>query len=143
MFQSMLSSFTERVYALLRIVAGLMWSFHGMQSIFHLYYPPPPVPPPPETWSQLWFGGLIELTCGLAIAFGIFASPAAFLASGTMAVAYMQFHWKFQFDSQLLPGVNQGEPALLYAFLFLFFACKGAGKWSVDSWREKRRAQPR
>jgi putative oxidoreductase len=125
---------------LLRIVAGLMWSFHGMQNIFGILLPPPHGQPP--AWSQLWFGGLIELTCGLLIAFGFLASPAAFLGSGTMAVAYVQFHWKFQFDSQFLPGVNQGEPALLYAFLFLFIAGKGAGKWSVDSWREKRRAQP-
>jgi putative oxidoreductase len=140
MFQKMLSPFSERVYPLLRIVAGLMWSFHGMQKILGVL--PHPQQPAIQTWSQIWFGGLIELTCGLMIAFGLFASPAAFLASGTMAVAYIQFHWNFQFDRQFLPGINGGEPALLYAFLFLFFACKGAGKWSVDSWMEKRREKP-
>ena len=85
MFQKVLHGFSERSYALLRIVAGLMWSFHGMAKIFgilaqHLK---------PERFTQGWFGGLIELTCGLLVAFGLFTSPAAFLASGTMAVAYI------------------------------------------------------
>jgi putative oxidoreductase len=139
MFQKMLSPFTETTYALLRIVTGLMFSFHGMQKIFHVYMPPEHIPP---AGSQLWFGGLIELTCGLMIAFGALTSPAAFLASGTMAVAYIQFHWKFQFDSGFLPGVNMGEAALVYAFLFLFIACKGAGKWSVDAMGAKKQDQP-
>ena len=139
MFQKVLHGFSERSYALLRIVAGLMWSFHGMQKTFHFNLPPEHIP---KTWSQMWFGGLIELTCGLLIALGLFASPAAFLASGTMAVAYIQFHWNFQFDRNFIPGINGGEPALLYSFLFLFIACRGAGVWSVDSKRAKRSEMP-
>ncbi len=139
MFQKMLSPFTETTYAMLRIVTGLMFSFHGIQKIFHVYLPPEHIPP---VGSQLWVGGLIELVCGLAMALGALTSPAAFLASGTMAVAYIQFHWKFQFDSGFLPGVNMGEAALVYAFLFLFIACKGAGKWSVDAMRAGKQDQP-
>lgn len=137
MIQKMISPFTESAYALLRIVAGLMFSFHGMGKILGILgaHTQP-------AWSQLWFGGLIELTCGLLIAFGAFASPAAFLASGTMAVAYTQFHWNFQFDRNFFPGENKGELALVYAFLFLFFACKGAGKWSIDAKMAKRQSQP-
>jgi putative oxidoreductase len=138
MFQKMLSPFTETVYAVLRIVAGLMFSFHGMQKIFGVLNPHGK----PEAFTQMWFGGLIELTCGLLIGFGFLTSPAAFLASGTMAVAYTQFHWKLQFDGGFFPGVNGGELALVYAFLFLFFACKGAGKWSVDACREMKGQQP-
>lgn len=49
-----------------------------------------------------------------------------------MAVAYCQFHWKFEMGSKLFPTVNEGELALLYSFVFLFVACKGAGKWGLD-----------
>jgi putative oxidoreductase len=139
MIQKMLTPFAELSYALLRIVVGLMFSFHGMQKIFHIYMPPEHIPQP---GTQMWFGGLIELVCGLMIAFGFFASPAAFLASGTMAVAYIQFHWNFQFDSNFLPGVNKGELALLYSFLFLFIACKGAGMLSIDASMAKKNDQP-
>jgi len=138
MFQKMLSPFSETTYAILRIVAGLMWSFHGMQKILGIYN----THGRPETWSQGWFGGIIELVCGLLIAFGFLASPAAFLASGTMAVAYTQFHWLDGKTPHILPGVNGGELALLYAFLFLFIACKGAGKWSVDAKLAKRGESP-
>jgi len=82
--------------------------------------------------SQMWFGGIIELVTGLAIAAGAFTSWAAFLASGTMAVAYVQFHWKLQFGAQFFPAVNQGELALLYSFLFLYIACRGGGRWSFE-----------
>jgi putative oxidoreductase len=69
---------------------------------------------------------------GLLISLGFLTVYAAFLASGTMAVAYTQFHWKFAFDSSFYPGVNKGELALVYAFLFLFIACRGAGAASLD-----------
>jgi putative oxidoreductase len=48
-----------------------------------------------------------------------------------MAVAYFQVHWKFQTGERLFPIVNQGELAVLYCFIFLFIAFKGAGKWSL------------
>jgi putative oxidoreductase len=121
-----LKRFEEPAYALLRIVAGLMFAFHGLQKLFGVqstFLPP--------AWSQLWFGGIIELVAGLAIAGGVFTTWAAFLASGEMAVAYLQFHWKGAFDAQFFPTVNKGELALLYSVLFLFIACRGGGKWSL------------
>ena len=121
---------TETAYALLRIVSGLMFSFHGMQKIFGVL-----TQSQPAVGSQLWIGGVIELSCGLAIAAGLLTSWAAFLASGTMAVAYTQFHWKLELGSRLLPGVNKGELALLYAFLFLFIAARGSGAFSLDRGR--------
>jgi len=54
-----------------------------------------------------------------------------------MAVAYLQFHWKLQFDANFFPTINKGELALLYSFLFLFVACKGSGLLSVDHWRKR------
>jgi putative oxidoreductase len=114
-------------YALLRIVSGFMFSFHGVQKLFGVLtdFQPP-------VFSQLWIGGVIELLCGLAIMLGFKARWAAFLASGTMAVAYFQFHWKFQMGPQILPGVNKGEPAVLYCFVFLLISAMGSGKWSID-----------
>lgn len=130
---------TEPVYAILRIIAGLMFAFHGLQKIFGVLTPPERVP---GFLTQMWFGGLIELVAGLLIAVGLFTRCAAFVASGTMAVAYTQFHWKFAFDAGFLPGVNKGELALLYCFLFLFIACRGAGILSVDAMRSGSRVSP-
>jgi putative oxidoreductase len=134
MMKNTLGPFSDRFYALLRVMAGLMFAFHGLQKLFGLF-----AAHQPAVGSQLWIGGVIELVTGVAIAIGFFTSPAAFLASGTMAVAYIQFHWKLSGGSQLLPAVNQGELALLYSFLFLFIAGRGAGPWSVDG---RRRANP-
>ena len=115
----LLTPLTEPVYAALRIVAGLMFSFHGMQKIFGILRDSrPPV------GSQLWIGGVIELVGGLLIAVGLYTILAAIIASGTMAVAYTQFHWKFQLGSNLFPPLNKGELALTYALVFLFIACR-------------------
>ena len=127
----LLEPWTETTYALLRIVAGAMFTFHGVQKIFGVLQEHGA----PHLFSQIWFGGLIELVAGVLIAVGAATRCAAFVASGEMAVAYIQFHWKFAFDSRFLPGVNKGELALLYSFLFLFIACRGAGRWSVDARR--------
>jgi putative oxidoreductase len=127
MLSRLLEPRIEAAYALLRVVAGLMFAFHGLQILFGVLteFRPP-------AGSQIWFGGLIELATGLAIAAGAFTAWAAFLASGTMAIAYVQFHWKLALGAKFFPAVNQGELALLYAVLFLFVACRGAGRWSVD-----------
>jgi len=127
----LLAPITEPVYAALRIVTGLMFAFHGVQKIFGvLKENPPPV------GSQIWIGGMIELVAGVLIAIGLFTAWSAFLASGTMAVAYTQFHWKFAFGADFFPTINRGELAVVYAFLFLFIACRGAGLASLDGKRK-------
>jgi putative oxidoreductase len=127
MLQRVLEPWTEQVYAALRIVVGLLFAFHGVQKVFGVLteFQPP-------VGSQLWIGGVIELVTGLLIAAGFLTVWSAFLASGTMAVAYVQYHWKFAFGQEFFPGINQGELAVVYAFLFLFIACRGAGIASVD-----------
>jgi putative oxidoreductase len=122
-----LEKYGDYAYALLRIVTGFIFSFHGAQKILGVLseFQPP-------TWSQLWFGGIIELVCGLMVLLGFQARAAAFLCSGTMAVAYIQYHWKFQTGSQLFPAINKGELALLYSLVFFLIACRGGVKWSLD-----------
>ncbi|MGA2298370.1 MAG: DoxX family protein [FCB group bacterium] len=123
----LLAKYSDHAYALIRIVAGLMFSFHGMQKIFGLYSTIHPV-----FGSQVWFAGIIELVCGILIFIGFQTRWAAFLASGEMAVAYFQFHWKFQLGAEFFPTINKGELAVLYCFVFLFIACKGGVKWCLD-----------
>ncbi|MCB4757270.1 MAG: DoxX family protein [Elusimicrobia bacterium] len=122
-----LEKYADPAYALMRIMAGAMFSFHGAQKILGLLsdFRPP-------AGSQLWFGGIIELVGGLAIMLGLKTRWAAFLCSGEMAVAYLQFHWKFQIGRNFFPTLNQGESAVLYCFVFLFIACRGGGLWSLD-----------
>ena len=121
-----LARFSDHAYALLRIVSGFMFAFHGVQKVFGVL-----TTHQPAVGSQIWIGGVIELLGGLAIMLGIRTRWAAFLSSGTMAVAYIQFHWEFQLGSALLPGVNDGELAALYCFVFLFIACRGTGIWGL------------
>jgi putative oxidoreductase len=130
--ERLLGRFAPQIFALLRIVAGLMFMLHGTQKLFVFPAGQGPVP----IASLPGIAGLIELVCGFLIAIGLFASIAAFLASGEMAVAYFKVHAPQSF----WPGVNQGELAVLYCFLFLYIAAHGAGIWSVDSaFRGKRR----
>ena len=122
-----LEPWTDHAYAALRAVSGLAFSLHGMQKIFGVLGKDPA-----EFGTQIWLGGLIELVAGLAIAAGIQTTIAAFLASGTMAVAYVQFHWKLEFGEKFFPLINKGELALVYSFLFLYLAARGGGRFSVD-----------
>ena len=123
-----LEKYANHAYALMRIVSGFMFSFHGAQKILGLFSDFRPA-----FGTQIWFGGIIELVCGLAIMLGYQTRLAAFLCSGQMAVAYFQFHWKFQLGPQFFPPVNKGELAVLYCFVFLLIACRGGVKWSLDT----------
>jgi len=122
-----LEKYADYAYALMRIMAGFMFSFHGFQKILGILsdFQPP-------VGSQLWFAGMIELVCGLLILVGFQTRWAAFLASGEMAVAYFQVHWKFQMGPAFFPAMNKGELAVLYCFVFLLIACRGGVKWSAD-----------
>jgi len=126
-FAASASRFESPAYAALRIVSGAMFLCHGSQKLFD--WPAPG--PHPAAFSQLWVGGVIEFVTGLLIALGLFVRPAAFLACGTMAVAFFQFHWKLGAGS-FIPLVNKGELSVLYCFVFLLFWARGAGIASLD-----------
>jgi putative oxidoreductase len=118
-----LGRFTPQIYALLRLVSGLLFACHGAQKLLGVLGGHQ-VP----LMSQAGLAGVIELIGGLMIALGVFASFAAFIASGEMAVAYFQMH----VPRGLFPIQNQGELAVLYCFLFLYVAARGNGIWSVQ-----------
>jgi putative oxidoreductase len=118
----------DRMLALLRIVAGLVFISAGTTIVFR--YPPPPMPMPPFSFmSETGIGGILELLGGLAIVLGFFTRPVAFVLAGEMAVAYFQFHAPQSF----FPTVNNGIPAILYCFLFLYLMTAGPGAWSIDA----------
>jgi len=119
-----LDSFQEPAYALLRIMAGFMFLWHGTQKFFNFPQAYPYGPLSTLTASA----GVIELVGGTLIMLGLLTRPAAFLCSGTMAVAY----WLVHGSSSFFPIVNHGELAALYCFIFLFIATRGAGIWSID-----------
>jgi putative oxidoreductase len=116
--------------SVLRIVAGLLFLFHGTQKVFGV---PPGVTPPLA--SLLGAAGAIECVAGVLIILGLFARPAAFIAAGEMAFAYFIAHAQ----RSPWPTLNQGEPAILNCFIFLYVAAAGPGWLSVDAWRRQSR----
>ena len=120
-----LERFTGPIYALFRIVFGLLFASHGAQKVFGLFGGPKAGPP------LIVVAGWIELVTGLLIAVGLFTGIAAFIASGEMAVAYFMAHA----PNGAWPLINHGEAAVLYCFAFLYMAAHGSGIWSIDAVR--------
>ena len=119
-----LDRYAGHAYALLRIIAGLMFLNHGLQKFFGF-----PMPFPMALSPLLTAAGVIELVCGTLIAIGLFARPAAFIASGMCAVGF----WMMHAPQGILPIANGGETIVLYCFVFLMIATRGAGMWSVEA----------
>lgn len=121
--ERVLGRFAPQFYALLRIVAGLLFACHGAQKLLGVLGGQQ-VP----MFSQFWVAGVIELVGGILIAIGLLTSLAAFIASGEMAAAYFIAHA----PQGPIPIQNGGELAVLYCFVFLYIAARGAGPWGVD-----------
>ena len=128
MKSGLLPAHSDKFFAVLRIVAGLLFACHGAQKLFGWFGGQGGSGGTVELASLMGLAGVIELVCGLLIATGTLTGPAAFLASGEMAVAYFKVH----FPSGFWPILNHGELAVVYSFLFLYIAARGAGPWSVD-----------
>ena len=119
-----LGRYSEVVYALMRMVVGLLFACHGAQKLFGVFggqnIPSSPL---------MFTAGMIELIGGGLVALGLWAGYVAFVASGHMAVAYFMMHAPGGF----WPIVNKGEPAVLFCFIFLYIASRGSGRLSVDA----------
>src|SRR2546421_569868 len=122
-----LGRYSEQIYALMRIVTGLLFSCHGAMKLFGWFSDKPGQTA--TLFSLMGMAGVIEFFGGLLIALGLLASYAAFLASGMMAVAYFTQHYPRGF----WPIKSGGELAALYFFVFLFISAEGSRRRSVGS----------
>ena len=130
---TVIGRFSPQVFAVFRIVTGLLFACHGSQKLLGWPSSGPggggSLPPIMLT------AGVIELVGGLLVAVGFFTGIVAFICSGEMAVAYFMGHAS---KGGPIPLVNKGELAALYSWVFLFIAAHGAGIWSIDSLLRRR-----
>jgi putative oxidoreductase len=109
-------------YAALRIVFGFLFACHGASKFFGFFGGHRP------TDTLGWTGAVVELVGGILILIGLLTPLAGFIVSGEMAVAYFMVHQ----PRGHFPIQNGGELAVIYCFVALYIACRGAGKWGVD-----------
>ena len=128
-----MSNYRSQAYAVMRIIVGFLFLWHGTQKLFAF-----PIGMPPGVPAFITYGaGSIELVAGVLVMIGLFTHWAAFLASGQMAVAY----WMAHGTKAPLPIQNNGELAVLYCFVFLFISAQGSGIWSLDALRNSNDGQ--
>jgi putative oxidoreductase len=125
-----------RALALLRIVTGYLYLQHGTSKL--LGFPHLPMFDHVSLASLIGFAGILEMVGGFLILVGLFTRPVAFILSGEMAVAYFMAHASK--GGLLTPLLNQGDLAVMWCFVFLYFASVGAGPWSLDAILRARRA---
>ena len=114
--------------SVLRIVTGAVFLSYGTMKV--LGFPASPKQMPPfSPMTQFGMAGMLELVGGTAMVLGLLVRPVAFLLAGEMAVAYFQSH----FPKSFFPTVNNGTPAVLFCFIFLYFMIAGGGIWSIDA----------
>jgi putative oxidoreductase len=130
-----LDAATRVTYFLLRVVAGFLFLQSGGLILFGWFGGMPGQSSPPPLLTQTGIGGILEFFGGIAIVLGLGTRPVAFILSGMMAVAYWQFHA----PQALSPVQNQGVPAVLFCFLFLYISARGAGEWSLDTLLRRKR----
>jgi putative oxidoreductase len=125
-----LGNYSETLFGVMRIAAGLLFACHGAQKLFGVLgsqaYPPSPL---------MAAAGSVEFFGGILIALGLWSSYAGFIASGEMAVAYFKMHAPAGF----WPIENRGELAVLYCFVFLYIASRSSGRLSLDGLAKKSR----
>jgi putative oxidoreductase len=126
------AGFAPQLLSILRIIAAAAFMLNGTLKLFTFPVAIPGFPPPPL--SELWIAGVLETFGGALLLLGLFTRPVAFILAGEMAVAYFQGH----FPQGFWPMLNNGQPAMLFSFIWLYFSAAGAGPWSLDA---KRREQ--
>jgi putative oxidoreductase len=126
--EKLLGPYEPQIFAVTRILAGVLFACHGAQKLLPVLGGPMADKPP-----LMWLAGIIELGAGTLIALGLFASLAAFVASGMMAAAYFMSH----FPKGFWPLLNHGDLAIMFCWFFLFLAAHGAGTWSLDALRKR------
>jgi putative oxidoreductase len=112
--------------SLLRLIAGLLLLEFGTMKILHFPYSDYFANVQPMT--LIWFAGILELVGGALLTVGLFTRCAAFVLSGEMAFAYFIAHAPQGF----YPALNEGLPAVLFCFVFLYLSAAGGGPLSLD-----------
>jgi putative oxidoreductase len=126
-------TWTPRALAVLRIVAAYLFITHGTAKVFGV--PHQEMFDGLQLLSLVGVAGMLEVVGGVLLLIGLFTRPVAFVMCGFMAVAYFMAHGSQ--GNVLVPMLNKGELAVLYCFVFLYFAVAGAGAWSVDTMRRR------
>jgi putative oxidoreductase len=119
-------------------VAGFLFFQHGYPKLFGTLPGSAEIEVPRALLSIFWWSGFLEVVGGFLIMIGLFTRPVAFIVAGEMAVAYIWRHAPRGF----WPGVNGGELAALYCFVWLYLAAAGGGIWSVDAMLRRRAERP-
>lgn len=117
--------------SVLRIVAAFLFLAHGTQKLFA--FPAARDASPVELATLMGAAAIIEAVGGVLMLIGLWTRPVAFVLSGEMAVAYFRSHA----PQALWPILNRGELAVLFCFLWLYFAAAGPGPWSLDAFRRR------
>jgi putative oxidoreductase len=128
-------SWSPQLLSILRIVSAFLFLQFGTAKLFGF---PAPIMPDGGTAPIASLAGIaavLEAFGGPLLLVGLFTRPVAFLLSGEMAVAYFYGHAPQGFWTVL----NQGTPAVLYCFLWLYFSAAGGGPWSLDALRSRLR----
>ena len=129
-------NFIRLSYFLLRAVSGLLFLQAGGLKLFG-WYGGMPDGVQLVLFSQIGIGAILEFFGGILILAGLFTRPVAFILSGEMAVAYFQFHQ----PSGFWPIQNEGIPAVLFCFIFLYMAARGGGDISLDALIRRKRGR--
>jgi putative oxidoreductase len=133
MENSSFETWRPRALALLRIVTAYLFITHGTAKLFGV--PHQEMFDGLKLLSMVGAAGILEFAGGVLLLIGLFTRPVAFILCGLMAVAYFMAHASQ--GNVLVPMLNKGELAVLYCFVFLYFAAAGAGPWSVDALRRR------
>ena len=116
--------FRPYILSIFRIVVGLLFLEHGLSKVFNF-----PAPSPVASLSGLLIlAAFLETVGAVLFILGAYTRIVAFILSGEMALAYFMAHAPRAF----YPLVNAGELAVLFCFIFLYFAFAGGGPLSVD-----------
>lgn len=129
------SSWTPALHAVLRVVTGLLFLEHGTSKILHFPINDAMVGMYTQMGSMTMITGIIELIGGILVILGAFTRITSFILSGYMAVAFWMVH--VGMSKTLFPMINDGEAAVFFVFIFLYFAAAGAGPYSVDAGRNQ------
>ena len=126
-----LSRWSPQLLSILRIITALLFFAHGSAKL--LGFPKVDMFAGLQVFSLFGIAGIIEIVGSILLVIGLFSRLTAFILSGEMAFAYFISHAPYGF----FPILNDGEPAVLFCFIFLYLAAAGPGPWSIDASRGK------